>query len=125
MVVETDAVVSSAPPPVLLILSVWLGGFGPPWMPLKISVAVVELMVGGLVTVRDTLAVRGATPGAVKVTAPLYVPFGRPVGFAETVIVLGVEPELGEMLSQLPPEVVDGEAIQLSVATPMLVTEMS
>ena len=40
------------------------------------------------------------------ITWPLYVPAGKPAGFAATVTLFGVEPDSGPINNQLPPEVV-------------------
>jgi hypothetical protein len=113
----------SVPPPAFVNETFCAAGLAPPAVPLKVSVAGVKAIAGpGGFTLSVTATVCGVlvAPGAVTVIVPLYVPAAKPEMFTAAATVLGAVPEVGETLSQLPPEVVEAAAVQVIVPPPVL-----
>ena len=68
------AVQLSVPPPVLLMLTVWVAGLMPPWVAAKEKLVGLAPMAGGtgtVVTVNETGTMTGEAPVALTVTEPL------------------------------------------------------
>ena len=74
------AVQERVPPPVLLMLSVWVAGLLPPCWAVKDKLSGLAPMAGGTgaaVTVKDTGTETEVAPGALRVIIPLCVPAVR------------------------------------------------
>jgi hypothetical protein len=65
------AVQVKVPPPVLLMLRVWVAGLVPPWAPAKERLVGLAPMAGAAVMVNVTGTVTEEAPVAARVTAPL------------------------------------------------------
>src|SRR5204863_9379853 len=61
----------SVPPPLFVIPTVWAGGFAPPWVALKVTLARLNVMTGGGGATTATVATPAAPPATATIeTAP-------------------------------------------------------
>jgi hypothetical protein len=104
------------PPPVLLILRVWLAGFPPPCCAVNDRLVGLAPMAGGAVTVKVTGTVMVVAPVALRVIVVLYVPAVREPVAAEREMVLLPVPDAGLTVSQVALSLAD----QVKVPPPVL-----